>query len=69
MTGRELVGRDDDMALIRSFVEDVPARGGALLIAGDAGVGKSALAEAGASCAGGAGLRCCGPPARSSRRR
>ncbi|MEU0556712.1 AAA family ATPase [Dactylosporangium sp. NPDC006015] len=38
-----LVGRDHDVALVRSFVDDAAVRGGALVVTGDAGVGKSVL--------------------------
>jgi DNA-binding CsgD family transcriptional regulator len=40
---RSLVGRDQDVALVRSFVDDAAVRGGSLVIVGDAGVGKSVL--------------------------
>jgi hypothetical protein len=51
-----LAGRDADLAVIRAFVDEIPTRGGALLIAGDAGVGKSALVEDVGSYAVSAGL-------------
>ncbi|GAB3844506.1 AAA family ATPase [Dactylosporangium cerinum] len=38
-----LVGRDQDVALVRSFVDDATVHGGALVVTGDAGVGKSVL--------------------------
>ncbi|GGM37716.1 AAA family ATPase [Dactylosporangium sucinum] len=41
--GRSLVGRDQDVALVRSFVDAAAVRGGSLVIVGDAGVGKSVL--------------------------
>lgn len=45
-TPLELVGREDEMAWLRSCVEDAEAGNGALLnVVGDAGVGKSRLVE------------------------
>ena len=52
-----LVGRDDDIAHLRSFVDGVRASGGALVVTGDAGVGKSALADAAATYAASIGIR------------
>ncbi|MFE9692753.1 AAA family ATPase [Micromonospora sp. NPDC005806] len=46
---RQLIGRDRDIEMIRSFVDDATARGGALLLSGDAGVGKTALLAVAAS--------------------
>ena len=44
LSGGRLVGRDDELREIRSAVSDVrEGRGGALLIAGDPGVGKTRL--------------------------
>jgi DNA-binding CsgD family transcriptional regulator len=42
-----LVGRDAELAQIRSAVDDVARQGGTVRIAGDPGVGKSALLRAG----------------------
>jgi predicted ATPase len=42
-----LVGREAELARIRSAVDDVAQRGGTVRIAGDPGVGKSALLRAG----------------------
>jgi predicted ATPase len=53
----QLVGRDEDIAAVRAFVDQVAAHGGALVISGDAGIGKSALFEAAGSCVVSAGLR------------
>jgi DNA-binding CsgD family transcriptional regulator len=53
----ELVGRDQDLAAIRAFVDQAAAQGGALVVSGDAGVGKTALIEAAVSHAVRAGLR------------
>jgi AAA ATPase domain len=41
----DLVGREHDIALVRRFVERSARDGGALLLSGDAGVGKTALLE------------------------
>ena len=51
-----LVGRDGDIAVIRSFVDQAATRGGALVVSGEAGVGKTALLEAATSDAVAAGL-------------
>ncbi|WP_326834814.1 AAA family ATPase [Amycolatopsis rhabdoformis] len=40
-----LIGRDDEIAWIRSFFEGAGVRGGALLVVGEAGVGKSAVLD------------------------
>jgi DNA-binding CsgD family transcriptional regulator len=50
-----LVGRDDELGMIAAFVRDAAERGGALLLSGDAGVGKSVLLDAAASRAFAAG--------------
>ena len=42
----ELVGRDQDLVVIRAFVDELPAQGGTLLLSGEPGVGKSALLNA-----------------------
>jgi predicted ATPase len=42
----ELIGRDPDVEFVRGFVDDATVRGGALLVSGDAGVGKTALLDA-----------------------
>ena len=51
------MGRDRDVAAIRSFVDQAAAHGGALVVSGEAGVGKTALIEAAMSYAVTAGLR------------
>jgi DNA-binding CsgD family transcriptional regulator len=55
-TGR-LVGRDRDLAVIRAFLDELPARGEALLLSGEPGVGKSALLDAAEETAARAGIR------------
>ncbi len=41
----ELIGRNDEVALIDAVLDRVPERGGALLIRGEPGIGKSALLD------------------------
>jgi DNA-binding CsgD family transcriptional regulator len=53
----ELVGREDDLAVIRAFVYEPSARGRALLLSGEPGVGKSALLDAAEEMASIAGIR------------
>ncbi len=53
----KLVGRDQDLALIRAFTGDPAAHGGALLLSGEPGVGKSALLDAADEIAVGAGTQ------------
>jgi DNA-binding CsgD family transcriptional regulator len=52
-----LVGRDHDLGLVRGFVDGAMVSGGALLLSGDAGVGKTVLLDAAAERAHGAGMR------------
>ena len=56
-TGAGLLGRDKELRFLRSFLSEAAAGGGALLISGDAGVGKTALLGVAASAAAGAGAR------------
>jgi tetratricopeptide (TPR) repeat protein/DNA-binding CsgD family transcriptional regulator/transcriptional regulator with XRE-family HTH domain len=53
----ELVGRDHELTVLRAFVDEVSVQGGALLLSGEPGVGKSALLDAAAELAATAGLR------------
>jgi len=53
----ELVGRDQDVAVIGEFVARIAARGGTLLLAGEPGAGKSALLGNAEEMAATAGLR------------
>src|SRR3954470_8800308 len=41
----ELIGRDKDVGSIRDFFEAAGVRGGALLVVGDAGLGKTAVLD------------------------
>lgn len=41
-----LVGRDPELAMIHAFLLEARSRGGALVLFGDAGVGKTALLDA-----------------------
>ncbi|MDI5913239.1 MULTISPECIES: AAA family ATPase [Streptomyces] len=41
----ELIGRDKDVGSIRDFFEAAGVRGGALLLVGDAGLGKTAVLD------------------------
>ncbi|MFI6467103.1 ATP-binding protein [Streptomyces sp. NPDC050538] len=52
-----IVGRDHDLGLVRGFVDEALVSGGALLLSGDAGVGKTVLLDAAAGQAHGAGAR------------
>jgi DNA-binding CsgD family transcriptional regulator len=42
----ELVGRDQDLSVLRAFVYELSVRGGTVLLSGEPGVGKSALLDA-----------------------
>ena len=60
MAGRRsppLVGRERDLGLLRGFVDDAAVGGGALLVVGEAGVGKTVLADAAAEHAAARGMR------------
>ncbi|GAA1568253.1 LuxR family transcriptional regulator [Dactylosporangium maewongense] len=59
MTGAalELVGRDAELAMLRGFRAEMARSAGALLLAGDPGVGKTALLRAAAADAAAAGMR------------
>ncbi len=52
-----LVGRDEDIAFIQSFLGDSRAHGAALLLRGEAGVGKTAVLDAMARTAAHRGVR------------
>jgi hypothetical protein len=53
----QLIGRGQDVAFVRGFVDDAAVQGGALLVSGDAGVGKTALLDVAALDAETAGTR------------
>ena len=52
-----LIGRDKELTFIGSFVERAVTGGGALLMSGDAGVGKTLLLDVVAARAAAAGIR------------
>jgi hypothetical protein len=52
-----LIGRDEEMALLRSFVDRATALGDAMVLAGAAGVGKTALLDAAVVYAAHSGVR------------
>jgi DNA-binding CsgD family transcriptional regulator len=54
---RRLIGRDDDLDFVCAFLDAAAEEGGALLLSGDAGVGKTAVLDAAAHHAAGAGAR------------
>ena len=53
----ELFGRDGELGLIEAFIAGTAADGGALLLFGEPGVGKTVLLDAAATRAAAAGLR------------
>ena len=57
MSAAPLVGRDHDSEVISDMLEGLPARGGALVVRGDAGIGKSALLAQASALAGGSGMQ------------
>jgi MoxR-like ATPase len=52
-----LVGREDEAEFIEAFIDRIPTESGALLLEGEAGVGKTALLEVAASRAAAASVR------------
>src|SRR5688500_6449907 len=52
-----LVGRDADLEVLRAFAAGAARDGGALVVSGDPGQGKSTLLDAAARHAAGAGTR------------
>lgn len=56
-SGVQLVGREQDIAVLRAFADQAAAYGGALVVSGEAGVGKTALIEAAMSYTLAAGRR------------
>ncbi|MFE3202362.1 helix-turn-helix transcriptional regulator [Embleya sp. NPDC059237] len=57
IAGRPLVGRARELGLLHGFVDAVAVDGGALLVVGEAGVGKTSLLDAAAARAAEAGMR------------
>jgi DNA-binding CsgD family transcriptional regulator len=53
----DLLGRDQDIAVVRAFVDDAARHGGSLVLSGEAGVGKTTLIEAAVAYAAARGLR------------
>jgi tRNA A37 threonylcarbamoyladenosine biosynthesis protein TsaE len=58
-----LIGRADDLGYIAAFADRAAVSGDALLLSGEAGVGKTVLLDAAAAHAEAAGRGCCGSPA------
>ena len=56
-TASELFGRDRELGLIEAFIAGTAASGGALLLFGEPGVGKTALLDAAAVTAAAAAVR------------
>src|SRR3981081_2587225 len=56
-TGAGLVGRAEELQLIRSFLDRVPSVGDALMIVGEPGIGKTELLNRTADAALAAGIR------------
>jgi len=48
MPARPLIGRDRELAVLAGMIGDVPERGGAVVVVGEAGIGKSSLLRAAA---------------------
>jgi hypothetical protein len=65
MTATELIGRDPEIAAVELLLAGIAGGGGSLLVLGDPGIGKSALAEVASRRAAGRGMRvlaCAGVP-------
>jgi DNA-binding CsgD family transcriptional regulator len=57
MVATALAGRDEDLGVIRAFLDEVSTGGAALLLTGEPGVGKTALLDAAQERAMAAGIR------------
>ena len=55
--GERILGRDSELALLSKLVDQVDDHGGALVVCGEPGIGKSALLAAAAAHAGARGMR------------
>jgi len=53
----ELIGREDELDMVRTFLDKAVAGGAALLFSGDAGMGKTALLDTAAAMSSAAGFR------------
>ncbi len=61
--GWVLVGREQERQVIRTLVASARVgESGTLVLAGEAGIGKSALLEDAVAAATGEACACCGPP-------
>ena len=61
----QLIGRDSEIAAVELLLAGIAGGGGSLLVLGDPGIGKSALAEVASRRAAGRGMRvlaCAGVP-------
>src|ERR671936_3222265 len=58
MASHELVGRDQELALVEGFLDAADALPSAILLDGEAGIGKTTLWRAGVAAAAGRGYRC-----------
>ena len=58
----EIIGRREELLALEAFLEAVPAGGQALLLEGDAGIGKTALWHEALALARDATSACCGAP-------
>jgi predicted ATPase len=47
MAATEIIGREDELAALRVFLEQVTGGPGALVLSGEAGIGKTILWETG----------------------
>src|SRR5919201_6967908 len=58
MASHELVGRDQELALVEGFLDAADALPSAILLDGEAGIGKTTLWRVGVGVAAGRGYRC-----------